>query len=129
MAWNVTIVGHKPDLKFSETFIVRGNSRRAVSERVRAKAGWFDSAVGQVQSDGTLVLRPSKASKGVWVAHCKLVKPVDDSTTPVTPPLYDFTTMELVKELIERAKHSNGMDFVPDEQLGELLCLLEESNA
>lgn len=126
MAWNVTIVGHKSDPKFSETFIVRGNSRRAVSERVRAKAGWFDSAVGQVQSDGTLILRPAKASKGAWVAHCKLVKPVDDSTTP---PMYDFATVELVSELITRIKCSNGMDFVSDEVRDELLTLLETASA
>lgn len=121
MAWNVTIVGHKSDPKFSETFIVRGNSRRAVSERVRAKAGWFDSAVGQVQSDGTLILRPSKASKGAWVATCKLV---DDIAPLVTPPLYDFTATELVRELIERCRHSNGMDFVSDEMRDELIGLI-----
>lgn len=124
--WTVTIVGHKPDLKFSETFIVRGNSRRAVSERVRAKAGWFDSAVGGVQPDGTLILRPSKASKGVWVATCRKVP--DLSQVFTTQPLYDFATVELVSELITRIKCSNGMDFVSDEVRDELLTLLEESN-
>lgn len=128
MSWIVTIVGHKPDnLKESETFAVRGNSRRAVSNRVRAKAGWYDSAVGKVQPDGTLILRPSKASKGLWVATCKNVPDVPQVFA--TPPLHDFAAVELVSELVTRIKCSNGMDFVSDEMRDELLTLLETANA
>lgn len=130
--WIITMVGHKTDVEETEVFAVRGNSRRAVSENVRAKAQWFDSAVGKVQPDGTLILRPSKASKaskGVWEARCRKVD--DTPTTYPTPPLYDHTTLELVHELIERIMHSNGLDFVPHETRDELVSLLsvEASNA
>lgn len=126
--WIVTMVGHKPDPKETEVFTVRGNDRRAVSRNVRAKARWFDSAVGKVQPDGTLILRPSKASKGAWQATCHKVD--DTPTTYPTPPLYDHTTSELVHELIERIKCSNGLDFVPHETRDELVSLLsmEASN-
>ena len=126
--WIVTMVGHKTDAKEVEVFTVRGDSRRAVSENVRAKARWFDSAVGKVQPDGTLSLRPSKASKGVWQATCRKVD--DTPTTYPTPPLYDHTTLELVHELIERINCSNGLDFVPHETRDELVSLLsmEASN-
>lgn len=126
--WIVTLVGHKTNLHETEIFTVRGNSRRAVSDNVRAKARWFDSAVGKVQPDGTLILRPSKASKGVWQATCRKVD--DTPTTYPTPPLYDHTTSELLHELIERIKCSNGLDFVPQETRDELMSLLsvEASN-
>lgn len=126
--WIVTMVGHKTDVKEVEVFTVRGDSRRAVSRNVRAKAWWFGSVVGMVQPDGTLTLRPSKASNGAWQATCRKVD--DTPTTYPTPPRYDHTTLELVHELIERINCSNGLDFVPHETRDELMSLLsvEASN-
>ena len=125
--WIVTLVGHKADPKETETFTVRGNSRRAVSENVRAKTRCFDSAVGKLDGD-TLTLRPSKTGRfgsSAWVAHCRRVADTGNVDLP-TPPMYDFTTSDLVCELVERLRHSNGWDFVPGDKRAELLDLLTD---